>query len=1063
MAEDLPIARSCLIRASAGTGKTEALARRFVDLLRCGVDPRRIVAVTFTRRAASEILDRVLVKLVEQAQADAAGPGANPGGFFRNALASLQSFLADLPRLNLRTIDSLFQRIVRVCPMELGLSEDFELMDEFEAGELRRSLLAHMLREDGKAGVRLAEAIDLLAEGEEGKSVWAVLDRLIARFGDVYAEEPRRERWGGEALCRSLLPGWRETDGERLWEEIARKLAILDSRRAEEWEKLRPLLLAYQGNGTGDRVIQNILESYDPESGCCGEFYFQRKKIVPDAETGRLFGRLARFWLQNGLEAACRRTRGLASILAEFHARYRVALRRQGRIAFSDAPRLLRELGATGGGMDQDAWLRIAFRLDSQWDHWLFDEFQDTSRAQWQALQLLVEETIQSTEGARTFFCVGDAKQSIYGWRGGDRKLFEEIASRYAGGVAIERLAVSYRSRPAVIDLVNRVFGDKAALEGLYGKAGIAWTKEWEPHASALEGSTGYSCYLEAGAGPGEPLRSEGGVEESGQEDEEGLASPVGPALARVMREIIRPAERGLSCAVLVQTNGWARRLASRLRKERVGSVFLEGEIFPGADNQLGRLVAAALQSLVHPGDSLARGWLDSSPLGDRFRREWEETGWRILHEKGFAGVVTEILGRLPGTPDAFAKERQGLLREMACRFDQSGSRDIERFLRFWREQPVRLPETTGTIQVMTVHKAKGLGFDVVVVAELDRPIRLRSGLLEVETPEGAAGLLLAPGKAIAGKIPGLAKARAKAWEEELFERLCVLYVALTRARRELYVLAEAPRLAPRAGSAGLGAPTHRDLLRRALAGGEPRPLWEKSGIDLWFERGTRSAPEAAVRVPLEEESERPGSLRFPPRSVLSIPTAPSRSGEERAPTGSWVPARAAAREWGSHVHEWLARIERADESTQESLRNGAASAPEGVARDAIRAALACLESEVLEEVFAPPAGTVIWREKAFEARVSDCWVSGIFDRVHLFPGPDGKPDSAILYDFKTDRESAELGEEGLIARYREQIRLYRAALAQMTSLPIDQIQAILVWIGPQRRIEVSDSSARMT
>ncbi|QSR84752.1 exodeoxyribonuclease V subunit beta [Methylacidimicrobium sp. B4] len=1057
MTGNLPIARCCLIRASAGTGKTEALARRIVDLLRAGVDPHRIVAVTFTRRAAAEILDRVLLKLVEQAEADAAGRGAESGGPFRNALASLQAFLTDLPRLHLRTIDSLFQRIVRVCPMELGLPENFTLMDELEAGELRRSLLAQMLREDGKAAATLAEAIGLVAEGEEGKSVWAVLDLWISRFGDAYAERPERERWGGEALCLSLLAGCRETEGERLWEELGRKLEILDSRRAEEWEKLRPLLLAYRGSGTGDRVIQNILESYDPESGCGAEFYFQRKKIVPDPEMSRLLGRLARFWLQNGLEAACRRTRGLASFLAEFDARYQSALRRQGRIAFSDAPRLLRELGATGGGMDRDAWLRIAFRLDSQWDHWLLDEFQDTSRAQWQALQLLVEETIQATEGARTFFCVGDAKQSIYGWRGGDRKLFEEIASRYAGGVEIGRLAVSYRSRPAVIDLVNRVFGDPAVLEELYGKAGAAWAKEWEPHASVFEGDTGYSGYLEAGAGPEESLTSEEGAGESELEDEEAPASPVDRALARLMREIIRPAERGLSCAVLVQTNGWARRLANRLRKERIGSVFLEGEIFPGADNQLGRLVAAALQGLVHPGDTLARGWLDSSPLGERFRREWEETGWRLLHEKGFAGVVAEVLGRLPAISDEFAKERASLLREMACRFDQSGSRDVERFLRFWREEPVRLPETTGSVQVMTVHKAKGLGFDVVVVAELDRPVRRQSGLLEVEGAEGESGLLLAPGKAIVGKIPKLAEARAKAWEEELFERLCVLYVALTRARRELYVLAEAPRPARRAGSA---APTHRDLLRRALAGGEPRPLWEKSGIDLWFESGTRAAPER-VECPLpEEECEGPGSLSFPPRALRSIPMAPSRFGDEGA-GGALSPARAAAREWGRRVHEWLARIERADEVTRESLRDAAASAPEGAARDAIRAALACLESEPWEEIFAPPAGTVIWREKPFDALVSGRWISGIFDRVHLFSGPDGSPASAILYDFKTDRESGERSEERLIARYREQIGLYRAALAQMTSLPIDRVRAILVWIGPQRWIELSDLPAR--
>ena len=1062
MSEELPIDRCSLIRASAGTGKTEALAGRIIDLLRCGVDPHRIVAVTFTRRAAAEILDRVLAKLVEQAEASAAGRGADRAGFSRSALDCLQAFLADLPRLQMRTIDSLFQRIVRVCPMELGLPEDFQLMDAFEARELRRSLLSEMLGDDKAVGGILAEAIGRLAQGAEGKSVWVALDSLIAQFGEAYAEEPERERWGRDSLCRALLPGSRETDEGSLWEEIGRRLSSWDSARAEEWRRLRPLLLAYRGNGKEPRLIANLLESYDPTSGSCGSFSFQRKKIVPDEELGRLLGRLSRFWLGNGLEASCQRTQGLASLLADFHARYRRALHSQGRIAFSDAPRLLRELGARGEGMEEELWLRIAFRLDSQWDHWLFDEFQDTSRSQWRALQLLVGEVIQSTEGTRTFFCVGDGKQSIYGWRGGDRKLFEEIACRYGSGIRIEQLTVSHRSRGAVIGLVNAVFGQKAALEDLYGPAGAAWAEDWEEHASALKGSPGYSCYLEAGEEAGGSRPEEEGTEEFREGDEDELASPVDRVLPRLIREIIRPSERGLSCAVLVQTNGWARRLADRLRKERVGTVFLEGEIFPGADNQLGRLAAASLQSLVHPGDTLARGWLEASPLGGRFVREWEESGWRILYEKGFQGVIAEILARLPEGLDDFAKERAGLLREMACRFDETGSRDVERFLRFWREQPVRLPETTGTIQVMTVHKAKGLGFDVVVVTELDRPVRGRSGLLEVGIEGEAPGLLLGPGKTIEGKIPELAKAREKARKEELYERLCVLYVALTRARRELYVLSAGSHPGKGLGSAtSSAAPAHRDLLRRALAGEEPRPLWAEGGVALWFERGERGASEERKLVLPEAEPEPAEPLRFPPRSVRLTPLAPSRSGKEEVAIGAFARAGAAGSERGTRIHEWLARVERADEASRDSLRRAASSLPEGPAREAAMAALDCVESKTLEEVFMPPAGTILWREKPFEALLAGRWISGIFDRVHLFLAPSGTPASAVLYDFKTDRESIERSEMGLVSRYGEQIELYRAALAQMVALPIDRVRAMLVWVGPQRLIEVRVSAPK--
>ncbi|VVM06849.1 partial ATP-dependent helicase/nuclease subunit A, partial [Methylacidimicrobium cyclopophantes] len=341
MGRDLPIVRCCLIRASAGTGKTEELARRIVELLRWGVEPERIVAITFTRMAAAEILDRVLGKLADQAEEESAGSGRRleAGGFPRSALASLQAFLEALPRLQLRTIDSLFQRIVRVCPVELGLPENFELMDEFEARELRRSLLGEMLREGKETGEKLLNAVARIEQGEGGKSVWAALDRILSSFWEAYAEEPDRERWGGETLRRALNFDCGERDGENLWEEVDGKLAgFLDERRREEWRKLRSGVLAYRGGAIAERVIANILGSYDPKTGDCREFSFQRKKIVPDRELARLCGRLVRFWLQNALESACERTRGIASILGEFHERYRRALRVHGRVAFSDAP-----------------------------------------------------------------------------------------------------------------------------------------------------------------------------------------------------------------------------------------------------------------------------------------------------------------------------------------------------------------------------------------------------------------------------------------------------------------------------------------------------------------------------------------------------------------------------------------------------------------------------------------------------------------------------------------------------------------------------------------------------
>ena len=117
---------------------------------------------------------------------------------------------------------------------------------------------------------------------------------------------------------------------------------------------------------------------------------------------------------------------------------------------------------------DGDARLYIDWRLDARIDHWLLDEFQDTSQVQWSVLRNLVDEAVQDPGGTRSFFYVGDAKQAIYNWRGGDSRLFREIFRHYNAAVpdtiGVERLDRSYRSGGAVIAMVNRVLGDGAAL-----------------------------------------------------------------------------------------------------------------------------------------------------------------------------------------------------------------------------------------------------------------------------------------------------------------------------------------------------------------------------------------------------------------------------------------------------------------------------------------------------------------------------------------------------------------------------------------------------------------------
>ena len=130
-------------------------------------------------------------------------------------------------------------------------------------------------------------------------------------------------------------------------------------------------------------------------------------------------------------------------------------------------------------------------RLDARIDHVLLDEFQDTSRFQYRVLDPVMDEVIDES-GTRTFFCVGDVKQAIYGWRGGCRALFDLVEERLPAGSAVS-LDRSWRSSPVVLDAVNRIFTGVAETMPEAEDAATAetWAHDFHPHEAAHDDRPG--------------------------------------------------------------------------------------------------------------------------------------------------------------------------------------------------------------------------------------------------------------------------------------------------------------------------------------------------------------------------------------------------------------------------------------------------------------------------------------------------------------------------------------------------------------------------------------------
>src|SRR5687767_8097419 len=193
-----------MILASAGSGKTYALTNRFVELLARGASPDRIVALTFTRKAAGEFFDEILNKLARAAKdrrfaaklaRDIDAPDLAPLDFLR----MLRGVTDAMHRLRLGTLDSFFARIARAFPFELGLEGDFEILEEFSARMERQRVLRRMFTHAGELDAAQKEFIEAFKRatfGAEEKQLAPKLDAFLDAHQERYLEASDAAHWG---------------------------------------------------------------------------------------------------------------------------------------------------------------------------------------------------------------------------------------------------------------------------------------------------------------------------------------------------------------------------------------------------------------------------------------------------------------------------------------------------------------------------------------------------------------------------------------------------------------------------------------------------------------------------------------------------------------------------------------------------------------------------------------------------------------------------------------------------------------------------------------------------
>ena len=763
-----------MVLASAGTGKTFTLTSEYLRLMARGVAPERIVAATFTRKAAGEILGRVVERLVraEASEAICAREAERLGlaDFTRDRARELLVRLGgDLDALRISTLDSFQSQLARASADAIALPAEWEPLDEGADEELRLEVLARWVARWGRD-----DLLELLRDLRAGDSSRSVFPTLLANL----TEGLRYARAAGPGAWECVAVPPRPSDAELAAALRSLAAAELPQKKTGgdngHFVKARAQVQELAGTQRWSELLEKGL-------GRCAllgeETYYGIAIPEPVLEACRTLAAESSWRLARQTAA---RNAAAARLHAEYEAELAEVREERAVASHDDVARALADAADGGDPLAGGPPAPLYERLDERIDHLLLDEFQDTSPVQWRVLRPLAEQlAADRTEGpgARSLLCVGDPKQSIYAWREAEPELVEFV--RRDLDLDAQPLVRNYRSSAVVLDAVNRLF------EGLHSNAALG-DDELLRSVAARFAET-FAHHEAAGDLPGAVLMREAPLRGG---DADAACLEVAVSRARYLHDTAP----GADVAILLRRRKQVPRLLRMLQDADVPAAPAGGN--PLVDAHSVNVALAALHLADHPDDTAAAFHVGSSPLGAPLGLDWphDEAArrrasdrWRAeLVVEGYGAFLERLTPAVAAAFDGWERSRYSQLVEAAHRHEAAASLRPGEFVRRVRTERV----DTGLqapVQVLTVHGSKGLEFDAVLLPELHASFEPRSPHFLARRPPGEplaryTDVSRALKKELRPAVPPLEELAAATREPKLREELCGLYVALTRA-----------------------------------------------------------------------------------------------------------------------------------------------------------------------------------------------------------------------------------------------------------------------------------------
>lgn len=1092
---------SVWVNASAGTGKTKVLSDRVLRLLLSGVNAGKLLCLTYTKAAAVEMNDRVSKRLSSWAIASeqeleneliklygALPPDAEQTAELKARARKLFALLLDTPGgIKIQTIHSFCQEILKRFPLEAGISPHFEVMDDRAAIEAIEEIKTRLIdeircRPESPAAEAMAFLTDHVSELKFPDIINAIINergkigRLINQFHSL------DELLDAQAKRLNVDPAACEKD------------LIADFFKTFPREELQVLLQAWLNSGTRfarrAEKLAAVLENPAPQdfqtySGAFlsdGEIY---KTIAAKAELTRnprleqIFAdeanRVLQFLEQQKALRVFLSTKAVTVLAGELTKGYENYKQKRALMDYGDMILLTRRL------LDNKEAARwVLFKLDGGIDNILIDEAQDTSPDQWAIIRSVSEEFFTSENSGRTIFAVGDRKQSIYSFQGADPDKFDEMRryfSHQTNQFCEVDLQVSFRSTPAVLDPVNRLFADPKI------QAGVTSPGENPVHIPFRQGEGGKVELWEL-IEPEEGENIDAWQPPIEHENAPTTSSRMARQIAQKIRQMVTGGEMLASRGRPLCYSDFLILVRSRdaFCDELIRECKKAGVNIAGID-RIQLLEQIAVQDLISlgkflllPEDDLSLAEVLKSPLfglndDDLFKLCYQRSGslWKSLERCSDYAAVTEILKRLLNMADyirpfelyseilgplhgrrLFA-ERMGSEAEdgldeflnLTLAFEQTHTASLQQFIEWMEKDDVEIKReaeagSSDLVRLMTVHGSKGLQAPIVILPDTTRVPLCKK---EAEILWDDSGLFFYPSSAadyesVCCKL----KEKQKQKMHEEYRRL--MYVALTRAEDRMIVCGYRKAHKPPEDS-------WYNLFKNSFEGiSEPNPADNsRQYISPQILPTDGKSEPAIVKTPFTPAkwAETPATEESP----LSRPLAPSRPEEDEPAVISPLAAGNQAKLFkrGSLIHRLLQFLPQTDPARREQAAQTfiSRSAPEIDSKES---------AKIIGEVFSlldnPQFGSVFGPHSKAEVPVmglvGNKIISGQIDRLIV------EPQRVIIVDFKTNRPAAATPAE-VPAVYRRQLAAYRSLLKEI--YPEKKIISLILWTNTAKLMPI--------